>query len=104
MVMIIPIIMIKANAVSLFSVSGDNGNSGMAVILTATVLIVILIVVSAVTVFLVAMVIILLRRNLQIKKELKQAKESSTYEEIDISTPASIGTEGNISYCPVSRK
>jgi preprotein translocase subunit SecY len=60
--------------------------------------------VSTVTVFLVIVVIVLLRRNLQIKKELKQAKESSTYEEIDISTPAAINTAGNISYCPVSRK
>jgi preprotein translocase subunit SecY len=60
--------------------------------------------VSAATVFLVIMVIIFLRRNVQIKKDLKQAKESSTYEEIDISTPASINTAGNISYCSVSRK
>jgi heme/copper-type cytochrome/quinol oxidase subunit 2 len=96
--------MMKANAVSLLSVSGDHGNSGVAVILTATILIVILIMVSTVTVFLVVVVIVLLRRNSQIKKELVKAKESSTYEEIDISTPASIGTEGNISYCSVSRK
>ena len=60
--------------------------------------------VSAGTVFLVIMVIILLRRNSQIKKEVVKAKESSTYEEIDISTPASINTAGNISYCPVARK
>ena len=77
----------------------------MAVILTATILIVILIMVSSVTVFLVIMVIVLLRRNLQIKKELVKAKESSTYEEIDILAPASsIDTAGNISYCPVSKK
>jgi preprotein translocase subunit SecY len=71
--------------------------------MTATILIVILLMVSTVTVFLVIMVIILFRRNMQIKKEVKKAKES-TYEEIDISTPASINTAGNISYCSVSRK
>ena len=72
--------------------------------LPTIILIVILLIVSAVSVFLIVVVIILLRRYLRIKKELVKAKESSTYEEIDISTPAEIGTEGNISYCPVSRK
>ena len=72
--------------------------------LPAIILIVILFIVSAVSVFLIIMVIVLLRRYLQIKKELIKAKESPTYEEIDISTPAEIGTEGNISYCPTSRK
>ena len=87
----------------LFSVSDDHGNSGVALILT--ILIVILIMVSAVLVFLIIMVIVLLRRNLQIKKELVKAKESSTYEVIDISAHASsIDTAENISYCPVSRK
>ena len=76
----------------------------MTLILIATILIIILLVVSAVSV-LIIMVIVLLRRNLQIKKELVKAKESSTYEEIDISAPASsIDTAENISYCSVSRK
>ena len=71
-----------------------------------TILIIILLMVSAVTVFLVIMVIVLLRRNSRVKKELVKAKESSTCEEADISTPAPItfSTTGNISYCPVARK
>ena len=74
-------------------------------ILIATILIVILIMVSGVTAFLIIMVIVLLRRNLRIKKELVKAKESSTYEEIGISAPpSSIDTAGNISYCSVPKK
>ena len=73
--------------------------------LPAIILIVTLLMVSAALVFLIVVVIVLLRRYLQIKKELVKGKESPTYyEEIDISTPAEIGTEGNISYSPVSRK
>lgn len=67
----------------------------------------ILLVVGASTVSLVVVMVILLKRNARIKKELIKAKESSTYEEVDIptfSTPASIDTAGNISYCPVSKK
>lgn len=72
--------------------------------LPAIILIVTLLMVSAALVFLIVVVIIILRRYLQIKKELVKGKESPTYEEIDISIPAEIGTEGNISYSPVSRK
>ena len=82
----------------------------MTLILIATILIIILLTVSAVSsLIIIIMVIILLRRNLRIKKELVMAKESSTYEEIDISAPASsIDTAENISYSvcseSVSRK
>ena len=74
---------------------------------TASVFTVILLVVGASTVSLVVVMVILLKRNARIKKELIKAKESSTYEEVDIPTfptPASIDTAGNISYCPVSKK
>ena len=75
--------------------------------MTASIFTVVLLVVGASTVSLVVVIVILLRRNARIKKELVKAKESSTYEEVDIPTfptPASIDTAGNISYCPVSRK
>lgn len=86
-------------------VSASGSNSGVAV--TASIFTVILLAVGATTVSLVVVTVFLLKRNARIKKELIQAKESSTYEEVDIPTfptPASIGTAGNVSYCPVSRK
>lgn len=77
--------------------------------MTASIFTVILFAVGASTVSLIVVTVTLLKRNARIKKELIKAKESSTYEEVDIPTfptPASIaiGTAGNISYCPVSKK
>ena len=66
---------------------------------TASVFTVILLVVGASTVSLAVGIIILLKGNARIKKELIKAKESSTYEEVDIPTfptPASIESTGNV--------
>jgi hypothetical protein len=77
------------------------------VAVTASVFTVILLVVGSSTVALAVGIIILVKRNAIIKKELIKAKESSVYEEVDIPTfptPESIESTGNVSYCPVSRK